>query len=79
MSGAGRVKAVRVVLPLSQSPEVPKTVGTRHRSAIGISEVSDAITLVVSEERGTASLAYKGKLVSAKSPEELRNLVKTIL
>lgn len=75
----GRVKAVRVVLPLSQSPGVPKTVGTRHRSAIGISEVSDAITLVVSEERGIASLAYKGKLVSAKSAEELKNLVKTIL
>ena len=71
----GRVKAVRVVLPLSQSASVPKGVGTRHRSAIGISEVSDSITLVASEERGTLSLSYRGKLATAKSLEELRHFL----
>jgi uncharacterized protein (TIGR00159 family) len=57
-----RVVAANVVLPLARSPTV-EHVGTRHRAAIGITEVSDAIAVVVSEETGTISLANSGRMV----------------
>ena len=57
-----RVVAAGVVLPLAQSPTV-EHIGTRHRAAIGITEVSDAIAVVVSEETGTISLANAGRMV----------------
>ena len=57
-----RVVAAGVVLPLSQSPTV-EHIGTRHRAAIGITEISDAIAVVVSEETGTISLANAGRMV----------------
>jgi len=57
-----RVGAAGVVLPLSQSPTV-EHMGTRHRAAIGITEISDAIAVVVSEETGTISLANAGRMV----------------
>ena len=58
----GRIYAAGCYLPLSDSPDILKELGTRHRSAIGISEQSDAIVLVVSEETGTISVAFKGNL-----------------
>jgi diadenylate cyclase len=57
-----RVVAAGVVLPLAQSPTV-EHIGTRHRAAIGITEISDAIAVVVSEETGTISLANAGRMV----------------
>src|ERR671928_2066267 len=57
-----RVVAAAVVLPLAQSPTV-EHIGTRHRAAIGITEVSDAIAVVVSEETGTISIANAGRMV----------------
>jgi uncharacterized protein (TIGR00159 family) len=57
-----RVVAAGVVLPLAQSPTV-EHVGTRHRAAIGITEISDAIAVVVSEETGTISIANAGRMV----------------
>lgn len=57
-----RVVAAAVVLPLAQSPTV-EHIGTRHRAAIGITEISDAIAVVVSEETGTISLANAGRMV----------------
>jgi diadenylate cyclase len=57
-----RIVAAGVVLPLAQSPTV-EHVGTRHRAAIGITEISDAIAVVVSEETGTISLANAGRMV----------------
>jgi uncharacterized protein (TIGR00159 family) len=57
-----RIVAAGVVLPLAQSPTV-EHVGTRHRAAIGITEISDAIAIVVSEETGTISIANAGRMV----------------
>lgn len=56
-----RIVAAKCILPVTQSA-VPKSYGTRHRSAIGMSEISDAIIIVVSEETGVISVAYRGQL-----------------
>ena len=57
-----RIVAATCYLPLSNNLEVSKELGTRHRAALGISEVSDSLTIIVSEETGFVSLAYNGKL-----------------
>jgi diadenylate cyclase len=57
-----RIEAAGAVLPLSQNPDVPARYGTRHRAAIGITEESDAVVIVTSEETGTISLVWNGRL-----------------
>lgn len=57
-----RIVAATCYLPLSNNLEVSKELGTRHRAGLGISEVSDSLTIIVSEETGFVSLAYDGKL-----------------
>jgi diadenylate cyclase len=71
----GRIVAAGAVLPLSDNITGPQNYGTRHRAAIGISEYSDAIAVVVSEERGTISVAANGRLVSNLTPDRLRKLL----
>ena len=56
-----RIVAAKCILPVTQS-DVPKSYGTRHRAAIGMSEISDAIILVVSEETGAISIANNGRI-----------------
>ncbi|WP_330404432.1 diadenylate cyclase CdaA [Vallitalea okinawensis] len=58
----GRIKAATCFLPLSDNPNISFQLGTRHRAALGLSEVSDSKIIVVSEETGTISMAYDGKL-----------------
>ncbi len=58
----GRIKKAACFLPLSDNPHLDKELGTRHRAALGITEVSDAIAVIVSEETGTISLAQEGRL-----------------
>lgn len=60
-------------LPLSESPAIPKKLGTRHRAAIGLSEVSDAITIIVSEETGEVSISRRGNLINDMSQDEVLN------
>jgi diadenylate cyclase len=66
----GRIAAAGCLLPLSEQQDIRKSFGTRHRAALGMSEQSDAIILVVSEETGAISLAYESKLYYDLSPLE---------
>lgn len=65
-----RIAAAACYLPLSESPFISKELGTRHRAAIGISEVTDAVTVIVSEETGGISLTVNGELHRDLSMEE---------
>jgi diadenylate cyclase len=58
-------------LPLSEQQDIKKTFGTRHRASLGMSEQSDAVILVVSEETGAISIAFDGKLYYDLSPTEV--------
>ena len=76
----GRIAAAGCLLPLTRRNDVDTNLGTRHRAAIGMSESSDAITIVVSEETGTISVAYDCTLTRAFTPDSLRRyLFKKIL
>jgi diadenylate cyclase len=67
-----RVVAAGCLLPLSESPLLSRALGTRHRAAVGITEGTDAVAIVVSEETGTISLAREGSLARGLSEEELK-------
>ena len=75
----GRVTAAGCVLPLSESSRISADLGTRHRAAVGISEVSDSVTVVVSEETGTISVAVGGVLKRRLAPQTLEKLLKNEL
>ena len=68
-----RIVSATCYLPLSDSVEIGKELGTRHRAAVGISEVSDRITVIVSEETGDISIAVNGKIKHALAPQEFRD------
>ncbi|WP_102693584.1 diadenylate cyclase CdaA [Rummeliibacillus pycnus] len=68
-----KIAAAACYLPLSESPFISKELGTRHRAAIGISEVTDAVTIVVSEETGAISLTINGDLHRDLSIEEFES------
>lgn len=68
-----RIVSATCYLPLSDSVEIGKEMGTRHRAAVGISEVSDSLTVVVSEETGGISIARNGKIARHLDPQGLRD------
>ena len=71
----GRVAAAGCILPLTQFPVPDRTLGTRHRAAIGLSEETDALVVVVSEETGRISLAEGGRLEQNLTPDALRAIL----
>jgi diadenylate cyclase len=74
-----RVASATCYLPLSDNPNLSKDLGTRHRAGVGISEVTDSLTVIVSEETGKISVAYEGRLERALNSEELKVRLKQIL
>ncbi len=67
----GRIKAAGCILPVSHDTNVPRSLGLRHRSALGISQATDAVAIVVSEETGGISIAHRGILNTKLSSTEL--------
>lgn len=75
----GRVAAAGVFLPMSVNPNIDRNLGTRHRAALGLSEETDALVIVVSEERGSISVAIDGRLELDIKPAALRELLMSLL
>ena len=76
---AGKVAAAGVQFPLSDAPDLAQELGSRHRAALGLSEETDAIVLVVSEETGVVSVAENGRLIRNLSAEGLESLLMELL
>jgi uncharacterized protein (TIGR00159 family) len=74
-----RIKAAGCILPVSHDLSIPKELGLRHRAAMGISEETDAVAIVVSEETGSISVAIKGRFRLHLSAEELESILTTEL
>jgi diadenylate cyclase len=74
-----RIASAACIFPLTQRRDLNKSLGTRHRAAIGLSEETDAVVVVVSEETGMISHAYKGQLVRGVTLEELRSFLTSVL
>lgn len=74
-----RIKAAGCILPVSHDLSIPKELGLRHRAAMGISEETDALAIVVSEETGSISVAIKGRFRLRLSAEELESILTTEL
>ena len=72
----GKIKSAACFLPLTQRKDLSKDLGTRHRAGIGISEISDSLILIVSEETGHVSIARAGKIYRDVSKERLANILK---
>ena len=75
----GRITAAGCFLPLTTNPAVSKTLGTRHRAAIGLTEETDAVAIVVSEEDGMVSLVREGKITRDVDPATLRTTLQKLL
>ncbi len=73
-----RVVAATCYLPLSDSTRLSKELGTRHRAGVGVSEVTDSMTIIVSEETGRVSVAYEGKLTRNVDADTLRKMLETV-
>ncbi|ALS03220.1 hypothetical protein ATZ33_18125 [Enterococcus silesiacus] len=75
----GKIAVASAYLPLSESNLIPKEFGTRHRAAVGISEVSDAVTIIVSEETGDVSLTLNNDLIPRLTQEEYLKILRAEL
>jgi diadenylate cyclase len=70
-----QLKAARCVLPVTEDSDFPAHLGMRHRAAVGVTENSDALAIVVSEQTGEIAFAKSGKLMNRLTPEKLRELI----
>lgn len=75
----GKIRAASCILPLTMRDTIDKELGTRHRAAIGITEMTDAVALVVSEEKGHISYAFKGELHRQVEGEDLKKVLRELL
>jgi diadenylate cyclase len=75
----GRIMYAGVQFPLAESGELERELGSRHRAAVGMSQESDAVVIVVSEETGDISIAESGKLIRKLTPDALRDLLTELL
>ena len=75
----GRIVAAGCEFPLTQNPPLGRKYGTRHRAALGLSEESDALVIVVSEETGEISIADGGRLIEVESPKQFRRQLIRVL
>ena len=74
----GRLVAAGCILPVSHDSDVPRYMGLRHRSALGIAQATDAAAIIVSEETGNISIAYRGRLVTRLTSTELEHRLNAI-
>jgi diadenylate cyclase len=74
-----RIKAARCILPVTEQDNLPASMGLRHRAAIGLTEVTDSIVLVVSEETGQISIVYSGQVFRNLSSADLRSKLNQLL
>jgi uncharacterized protein (TIGR00159 family) len=74
-----RIKAAGCILPVSHDMDIPKELGLRHRAAMGVSQESDAVAVVVSEETGAISVAVNGQFNLRLSAEELESILTKVL
>ena len=75
----GKILAARCILPVTEKDDLPANYGLRHRAAVGMSEATDTLLIIVSEETGQISTAQGGQLSSALSPQELRSAIKNYM
>ncbi|MDE7426217.1 MAG: diadenylate cyclase CdaA [Muribaculaceae bacterium] len=73
-----RILAAGCILPVSHDSDVPRSLGLRHRSALGIAQATDAVAIIVSEETGKISMAHRGKLFTRLSSTELEQRLNTL-
>lgn len=76
--GNSKIMGAGCFMPLTRKVEIDKHLGTRHRAALGISEDTDAIAIVVSEETGKISLAFRGQFYHCSKPKELRERIQIL-
>jgi diadenylate cyclase len=74
-----RIVSAVCLFPLSENPKFNKTIGTRHRAVLGLSEQTDAVVMMVSEETGNIGMAYEGKFIEIKDEKTLISALKNIL
>jgi diadenylate cyclase len=74
-----RVAASSCLFPLSDNPSMAKTVGTRHRAALGLSEHTDALIVLVSEETGEISIAFEGHFIAVHDEKNFMEIINQVL
>ena len=75
----GRIRAARCIIPVSENDKIPAHMGLRHRAAIGLTEVTDAVVLIVSEETGGVSIAYNGEIYYNLNKSDIRSKLRSFI